>query len=224
VLGVDDAGHKSIRAMVQGDKDSRGARETVFARLKERGLDASAVELGIMDGLPGLAAAFREAFPKARVQRRWGHKARNVFPLVPRRYQVAFKKSWDTVQYASSREAAQTAYEALKTRWSARCDDAVPSMERHLEVLLTHYDFPQAHWDALRTTNPIERINKEFKRRTKSMEQRGVDTLRAMLVCTALRLEFGWIKTPITAANLAHLNDNKRREERLEEITKIPLN
>lgn len=223
VLGVDDAGHKSILAMVQGDKDSRGAWEMVFARLKERGLDASAVELGIMDGLPGLAAAFREAFPKARVQRCWVHKARNVFPLVPRRYQVAFKKSWDTVQYAASREAAQTAYEALKALWGAQCDEAVSSMERDLEALLTHYDFPQAHWDALRTTNPIERINKEFKRRTKSMEQMGVDTLRAMLVFTALRLEFGWIKTPITAANLAHLNYNKRREERLEEITKTLL-
>jgi putative transposase len=223
VLGVDDAGHKSILAMVQGDKDSRGAWEMVFARLKERGLDASAVELGVMDGLPGLAAAFREAFPKARVQRCWVHKARNVFPLVPRRYQVAFKKSWDTVQYATSREAAQTAYEALKTLWGAPCDDAVSSLERDLEALLTHYDFPQAHWDALRTTNPIERINKEFKRRTKSMEQMSVDTLRAMLVFTALRLEFGWIKTPITAANLAHLNYNKRREERLEEITKTLL-
>ena len=55
------------------------------------------------------------------------------------------------------------------------------------------------------------------------MEQMGVDTLRAMLVFTALRLEFGWIKTPITAANLAHLNYNKRREERLEEITKTLL-
>ncbi len=82
---------------------------------------------------------------------------------------------------------------------------------------------PLAHWDVLGTTNPIERINKEFKRRTKSMEQMGLDTLRAMLVFTVLCLEFGWIKTPITAANLAHLNDNKRREERLEEITKTLL-
>ncbi len=55
------------------------------------------------------------------------------------------------------------------------------------------------------------------------MEQMGVDTLRAMLVFTALRLEFGWLKTPITATNLSNLNYNKRREERLEEITKTLL-
>jgi putative transposase len=170
-----------------------------------------------------LAAAFREAFPNARVQRCWVHKSRNVFPLVPRRYQAGFKASWDGVQYAASREAATKAYDSLKAQWGKTCDEAVSSMERDLEVLLTHYDFPKAHWDALRTTNPIERINKEFKRRTKSMDQVGADTLRAMLVFTALRLEFGWIKTPITASNLSHLNYNKRREERLEEITKTLL-
>ena len=223
VLGIDDAGHKSVLAMVQGDKDSRAAWEMVFARLKERGLDASAVQLGVMDGLPGLATAFREAFPKARVGRCWVHKARNVFPLVPRRYQGAFKASWDSVQYAAGGEEARAAFKALKTQWSASCDDAVESMERDLEALLAHYEFPKEHWSALRTTNPIERINKEFKSRTKSMDHLGVDTLRAMLVFTALRLEFGWLTTPITATNLVHLNYNRRREERMEEIAKTLL-
>ncbi len=223
VLGVDDAGHKSVLAMVQGDKDSRAAWEMVFARLKERGLDASAVQLGVMDGLVGLAQAFREAFPKARVARCWVHKARNVFPLVPRRYQGAFKASWDLVQYATNGAAARTAFEALKDQWSASCDDAVASMERDLEALMVHYEFPEAHWDALRTTNPIERINKEFKRRTKSMDHLGVDTLRAMLVFTALRLEFGWLTMPITSPSLHHLNYNRQRAERLEEIAKTLL-
>jgi putative transposase len=220
VMGIDDGGHKSVLAMVQGDRDSKAAWVAVFARLKERGLDASAVQFGIMDGLPGLAAAFGEAFPNARVQRCWVHKGWNVFPMVPKRDQGGFKASWDRVQYAASREAAVASFETLKTQWNATCDEAVSSTERDLETFLAHYDFPKAHWSALRTTNPIERINKEFKRRTKSMEQVGVDTLRAMLVFIALRLEFGWIKTPITASNLAHLNYNKQREERLKELTK----
>lgn len=61
VLGVDEGSYKSVQAMVQGDKDSRPAWEMVFSDLKRPGLDPSAVELGIMDGLPGLADAFREA-------------------------------------------------------------------------------------------------------------------------------------------------------------------
>src|SRR5262249_39444952 len=110
VLGVDETGRKSVISMVQGDKDSRGAWDAVFSELKERGLDASAVRAGIMDGLPGLGDAFREAFTKGTVLRCWVHKARNVMPRVPRRYQPAFQASWNTVQYADNLEAARAAF------------------------------------------------------------------------------------------------------------------
>ena len=97
-------------------------------------------------------------------------------------------------------------------------------MERDLEALLVHYDFPREHWDALRTTNPIERVNKEFKRRSKAMEQVGPDGLKTLLAFTALRLEFGWSQTSIAASHLQHLVYRKKREARLEEITKSLLN
>lgn len=84
-------------------------------------------------------------------------------------------------------------------------------MERDLDALLVHYDFPRAHWDALRTTNPIERVNKEFKRRSKAMEQVGPDGLKTLLAFTALRLEFGWSQTSIEAARLEHLAYRKKR-------------
>jgi transposase-like protein len=61
----------------------------------------------------------------------------------------------------------------MKRDVGATCDETVSSMEHDLEALLAHYDFPKTHWHALRTTNPIERINKECKRRTKSMEQKS---------------------------------------------------
>jgi transposase-like protein len=97
VLGVDEQDRRSVLAMVQGDKDAVDAWRMVFVSLKERGLDPTAVQLGIMDGLPGLQTAFREAFRNARTARCWVHKARNVMTRVPRRYQLEFKKSWDTV-------------------------------------------------------------------------------------------------------------------------------
>ena len=230
VVGVDDTGHKSILAMTQGDKDSRSAWEMVFADLKARGLDGSAVQLGIMDGLPGLGNAFIEAFPTAKVARCWVHKARNVFPLVPKRYQEAFHADWDAVQYANSREAAETAWAALKKVWDKPCGDAVKRIEKDLPELLVHYDFPREHWEALRTTNPIERVNKEFKRRAKSMEAMSADGLKALLAFTALRLEYGWATTPITSNKLDHLRhrgpakvkalDN---ENQLDEVTRALL-
>ena len=213
VIGVDESDRKSVLAMVQGDKDAKSAWQMVFARLKERGLAANAVELGIMDGLPGLPDAFLEAFPKARVGRCWIHKLRNVLPLVPRRYQAEFKRDWDKVAYAGSRSDAEMAFLALTQRWLPIAGDAVARFEKDLAVLLCHYDFPREYWSALRTTNPIERVNKEFKRRSKSMEQMGPDGLKALLAFTALRLEFGWSTTPVTSAKLGNLTLSPTRKD-----------
>lgn len=224
VVGVDDTFHKSVIAMVQGDKDSKTAWEMVFADLKARGLDGSAVELGIMDGLPGLADAFLDAFPRARVARCWVHKAVNVFPLVPTRYQAEFKTNWDAVAYANSKVVAEAAFVTLKEKWGKVCTDAVARLEKDLEALLAHYDFPREHWEALRTTNPIERVNKEFKRRFKSMEAIGPQGLTALLAFTALRLEFGWSTTPITSNKLSKLVYRERQAKRLEAITRPLLN
>jgi putative transposase len=224
VIGVDELGHKSVLSMVQGDKDSRGAWEMVFSDLKERGLDSSAVLLGIMDGLPGLGTAFTEAFPRARVARCWVHKARNVFPRVPKRFQAEFKVGWDAVQYAESGEAARAAFKAMKERWKGIADDAIACFERDIEALLAHYSFPREHWEAIRTTNPIERVNKEFKRRSKAMDSMGADGLKALLAFTAMRLEFGWSTTAITSNKLTHLQYRERLEERRTEAMRSLLN
>jgi hypothetical protein len=154
--------------------------------------------------LPGLAEAFLEAFPRSRIARCWVHKARNVMPLVPRRYQAEFQRDWDKMAYAQSRQEAQEAYAAFKSRWEPICADAVARFTKDLDALLVHYDFPREHWVALRTTNPIERVNKEFKRRSKAMEQLGSDGLKALLAFTAIRLEFGWASTPISSAKVAN--------------------
>lgn len=224
VLGVDESGRKSVLSMVQGDKDSRRAWEAVFVDLKERGLDGASVRAGIMDGLPGLGDAFREAFPNARALRCWVHKSRNVMPLVPHRYQSAFQSSFQAAMYAETLDAARIAFDALVDKWKHDAGDAVARMEKDRDALLAHYEFPREHWDALRTTNPIERVNKEFKRRSKSMEVVSAEGLKALLAFTAIRLEYGWALTPITSNKLRRLRWRDAREKQLEEITKSLLN
>jgi putative transposase len=206
VIGVDENDLKSVLAMIQGDKDAKSAWEMVFFSLKERGLDSQAVQLGVMDGLPGLPDAFLNAFPNSQVARCWIHKARNVMPLVAHRYQADFKVSWDAVAYASGRIEAMKAFSALKLRWGSLAKDAVARMEKDLEMLLVHYDFPRAYWSSLRTTNPIERVNKELKRRSKAMEQHGSENLKALLAFTALRLEYGWSMMPVTSTKMNNLD------------------
>ena len=79
-------------------------------------------------------------------------------------------------------------------------------------------------WDALRTTSPIERVNKEFKRRSKAMEVVSPNGLKPLLAFTAIRLEYGWVQTPITSNKLRGLKWRELRERQLDEVTKSLLN
>lgn len=221
VLGVDETGRKGVLSMVSGDKENKSAWRTVFDDLKARGLEQSAVKLGIMDGLPGLEDAFADAFTHAKTARCWVHKARNVMTRVPRRYQAAFVADWNKVAHAQSLSSAREAFVALKARWSKDAGDAVACMERDIDALLVHYTFPKEHWDALRTTNPIERVNKEFKRRSKSMEVVSPNGLKALMAFTALRLEHGWRFVPIHHDVRRNL---KSKNTPLEAVTKTLLN
>ena len=120
--------------------------------------------------------------------------------------------------------SARAAFKAMKERWKGIADDAIACFERDIEALLAHYDFPKEHWEALRTTNPIERVNKEFKRRSKAMDSMGPDGLKALLAFTALRLEFGWSTTAINSNKLTHLQYRERMEERRTEAMRSLLN
>jgi len=224
VIGVDTQGRKSVLCMTPGDKDSRPAWERVFADLKGRGLDHTAVKLGIMDGLPGLAEAFVSAFPAAAVARCWVHKVRNVMTRVPRRYQAALKPALDAVMYAPSREAAEHAWTALAAGWNTRCEEAVACLAKDKEALLAHYGFPQDHWVALKTTNPIERVNRECKRRFKAMDTVGPRGLKVLLAFTALRLEANWHAAPITNPKLANLKNQRRTNNTTADAAKELLN
>lgn len=210
VIGVDTEGRKSVLCMTPGDKDSRPAWERVFTDLKARGLDHNGVKLGIMDGLPGLAEAFVSAFPNAVVARCWVHKVRNVLTRVPRRYQGAFKPAMDSIMYAEGREAALHAWTSLEAAWRATCEEAVSCLAKDKEALLAHYDFPREHWIALKTTNPIERVNRECKRRFKAMDTVGPKGLKTLLAFTALRLEANWRAASITNPKLANLKNQRR--------------
>lgn len=225
VVGVDEHDCKSVLAMAMGDKDAKGAWEQVFSELIERGLDAHAVTLGVMDGLPGLSEAFKEAFTHAKVARCWVHKMMNVMSKTPVRYQALVKAQLHAVAYAQGRAEASAAFEMFKAQWSKTCPEAVHCVEKDLDALLVHYDFPSEHWDALRTTNPIERVNKEFKRRAKSMDGIGPEGLNALLTFTALKLEFNWTSTPITSKKLLHLRYRQlQTQKRLEHVQQGLLN
>jgi putative transposase len=193
VLGVSKkTNKKSILAIESGSKDNAECWRTVFDSLKERGLKASSVEIGIMDGLPGLEKVFKDAFPQAVTARCWIHALKNALNKSPQRFRDLYKSALLKVMYAPSESEARVSFRALKESFQETAPKSVACIEKDLESLLTHYRFKQEFWIALKTTNSIERINKEFKRRTKAMGTVGAKTLDAVLAFTALRLEMGW--------------------------------
>ena len=162
----------------------------------------SAVRIGIMDGLPGLEKAFQETFPNSVTARCWVHSLRNAVAKTPERFRAAFKKLAHKVMYASSENAAKIAFLELKSVMGADADRAVKCIEKDLDSLLVHYRFDKSLWRALKTTNPIERINREFKRRTKSMDTLGERTLETLLAFISLRFEYYWQRTPVNSSQL----------------------
>lgn len=192
VLGIDENNRRSILAVEHGNRDSADNWRVVFRDLKARGLDGTQVKIGVMDGLPGLEAAFLEEFPQAVTARCWFHALQNALAKVPNRYHDAFHGMLKSVMYAEGHMQAKSAFEALKTAMNHECARAVACIEKDLESLISHFKFPKPLWKSLKTTNAVERIHKEFKRRARAMEAMGEQTLTTLVAFTALRLEMAW--------------------------------
>lgn len=198
VIGVNEDGHRTILAVQSGDKESASTWRELFKDLKRRGLDSSRVVLGVMDGLPGLERVFAEEFVNAKVQRCQIHVARNVLAKVPRKLKKTVSDEVRSIFYASSKSKALGFFEQFKNRWSNELPSAVKCLENSLEACLTYLQFPEEEWICLRTTNVIERVNKEFKRRTKPMEiVAGERSCYTLLAFVCLRMELRWRSKPI---------------------------
>jgi putative transposase len=216
VLGIDEHHRKSILAIEPGHKDNAESWRQVFRELKNRGLSVSDVEVGIMDGLPGLETVFKEEFPNAVTARCWVHKLVNVLAKVPARLQEPFKQMAHKIMYAESEQAAKEAFITLKEVMLNDAERAVKSLEKDLTSLLVHYRFDPSFWRALKTTNPIERVNKELKRRTKSMDSIGERTLEVLVAFTALRLENSWQMHPVNSGGISNLKQYRQKTNAIE--------
>lgn len=197
-IGVTETGHRLVLSLQAGDKESSATWREFFKDLKSRGLNGSAIKLGIMDGLPGLEKVFMEEFPNARVQRCQVHAARNVLAKVPKKQKDKVADDIRSIFYASSRNKAIELYGQFVDKWEMILPSAVSCLERSLTSCLTFFQFPEEEWISLRTTNIIERLNKEFKRRTKPMEiVAGEDACYRLLAFISLKMELHWRSSPI---------------------------
>jgi putative transposase len=198
VVGVTEDNHKIFLTIQQGDKDKASTWREIFKDLKRRGLDKDKIKLGIMDGLPGLMQVFREEFSNAKIQRCQVHVDRNVLCKVPDKLKEKVSDRLRDIFYAGTRARALERYNDFIKDYETQIPSAVKCLSGVINECLTFYQFPEEEWISIRTTNVIERVNKEFKRRTKPMEILAGESSAYRLLCfIALKMEIGWRSKPI---------------------------
>lgn len=174
VVGARPDGTKEVIAIEDGYRESTESWLTVLRDLKARGMRAPALAIG--DGALGFWAAVREVYPEAREQRCWVHRIANVLDKLPSRLQPQAKRALHEMMYAKSRAACNAAMHRFAQDYEAKYPKAVNSLLADVPRLLTHFDFPAAHWKHIRTTNPIESTFATVKLRTRVTKGAGSRT------------------------------------------------
>jgi len=197
-IGIKKTGEKLVLGLQAGDKESASSWREFFKDLKVRWLSFQDITLGIMDGLPGLERVFKEEFTNAEVQRCQVHVAKNVLVKVPKKLKKAVADDLRSIFYASSKKKSREFFDKFTDRWRKDLPSAVKCLDTSIDACLTFFNFPEEEWISLRTTNIIERLNKEFKRRTKSMEIiAGERACYTLLTFICLKMELHWRSNPI---------------------------
>jgi transposase-like protein len=165
-LGVRLDGRRVMLALEVRTSESATAWETVSEDLSRRGVTAPV--LVVIDGNPGLHQAVKTTWPWVDVQRCTRHKLENLYTHAPKRHYDEIKEDYHTIIYADSEALARRAYRRFENKWQRDCPAVVKSLREGGDELLTFFAYPQRMWKMLRTTNGLERINGEFRRRVKT--------------------------------------------------------
>ena len=142
--------------------------------------------------MPAWRRRLREQWPTLAVQRCTAHKLRNLEAKAPVRLREELAEEYRRMIYAESRLLVDQARTRFAKKWRLRCPAVVECLEEAGDDLFTFLRFPKTQWKALRTTNALERINGEFRRRTKT--QASLPGQEAVLLLLFGLLRSGHVK------------------------------
>ena len=166
VLGVRADGQKVLLAIKSMGGESAEAWRTVLGDLIKRGLRRP--EFLIVDGAPGLDKAIAAVWDGVPVQRCTVHKHRNLLAHAPERLHDEITADYNDMIYAATPEEIAARRKAFIRKWRVRHRAVADSLEEAGDRLFTFARMPPSQWRSLRTTNAIERLHEEFKRRIKT--------------------------------------------------------
>jgi putative transposase len=165
-LGVRRDGQKVLLGLKNMGGESEAAWRAFLDALAARGLGAP--ELAIVDGAPGLEAAIAALWPQVPVQRCTVHKHRNLLAHAPKKLHDELSADYTDMIYAKTVKEVDAKRKAFVRKWRLKCQAVVDSLDEAGPRLFTFLRYPPEQWKSIRTTNAIERLHEEFKRRIKT--------------------------------------------------------
>ena len=165
-VGVRRDGQKVLLAIQNMGGETEAAWHAFLADMSARGLRAP--DLAIVDGAPGLEAALTRLWPDMAMQRCTVHKHRNLLAHAPKRLHDELGADYRDMIYAETAGEVARQRRAFLRKWREKCPAVAKSLEEAGEQLFTFTRLPPCQWKSARTTNAVERLHAEFKRRIKT--------------------------------------------------------
>ena len=192
-FGVNEDGMRELLAIEVGTEESALTWGDLLQGLIRRGLRG--VRLVLSDAHEGIKAAVREKLPEVQHQRCVVHLMRNVGSHVPHRLRERVLGEVSSIFMSETLEDAKNLLAKFKQRWSKELPEAVQCLEGGFPAATQHFAFPKEHHRRIRSTNGLERLNREIKRRTRSIDS-FPDRASALRLITAivLRATESWSK------------------------------
>jgi putative transposase len=192
LIGTTPDGRKELIGLLDGERESKLSWKELLLDVKRRGLEEGP-QLAVADGGLGFWPALEEVFPDVQEQRCWVHKTANVLDKMAKSVQSTAKRKLHEMYLSATKEEALATYEDFLALYDDKFPKACECLRKDKDVLFTFYDFPAAHWQHLRTTNPIESTFATVRHRTRQTKGSGSRTATLTMVFKlALEAEKKW--------------------------------
>jgi len=207
-IGVDWEGRRNVLAVELAHRESQSSWKQFCLQLRTRGL--SGVELVISDDHAGLRKAIGEVFPEAAWQRCYVHFLRNALDYLPRKANNDCMTELRWIYDRRSIEEARQDLAAWLRKWAAQYPKLCDWVEGNIEETLTFYRLPRQHHKNLKSTNLLERLNEEIKRRTLVVRIfPNVAACLRLVRALAVEMHENWIEAT-RYLNMEYLKEHKK--------------
>jgi len=211
-IGVDEEGYRTVLGVCEGAKEDKEGWSNFLKHLKMRGL--SGVRLFITDKCLGLVESLSEIYPEAAWQRCVVHFYRNVFTMVPKGKVRDVAAMLKAIHAQEDRAAAEIKVSQVAQKLeSMKLKKAAQLVREGSPETLSYMAFPHEYWLRIRTNNPLERVMKEIRRRTRVVGAFPDGQSALMLVAARLRHVAGTRWGTKMYLNIKRLREEEREQE-----------